>query len=92
MMNSRTSADTVTRYLRTIATHSRFPALAALAGTPVLVIVGDKDMITPVTHSEEIVRRLPHAEFVKIDDSGHVVMLEHADEVNAALERFLDSL
>ncbi|SCG35277.1 Pimeloyl-ACP methyl ester carboxylesterase [Micromonospora echinaurantiaca] len=92
MMNSRTSADTVTRYLRTLATHSRFPALAALADTPVLVVVGDKDMITPVTHSEEIVRRLPHAEFVKINDSGHVVMLEHADEVNAALARFLESL
>ncbi|MEU2613620.1 alpha/beta hydrolase [Micromonospora sp. NPDC007271] len=91
-MNSRTSADTVTRYLRTLATHSRFPALAALAGTPVLVIVGDKDMITPVTHSEEIVRRLPHAEYVKIHDSGHVVMLEHADEVNAALEAFLEAL
>ncbi|PZG14750.1 alpha/beta hydrolase [Micromonospora craterilacus] len=90
-MNSRTSADTVTRYLRTIATHSRFPALVALAGTPVLVIVGDKDMITPMTHSEEIVRRLPHAEFVKIEDSGHVVMLEHADEVNAALTGFLDT-
>ncbi|MFG2063726.1 alpha/beta fold hydrolase [Micromonospora sp. NPDC048871] len=88
-MNSRTSADTVTRYLRTIATHSRFPALAALEGTPVLVIVGDKDMITPVNHSEEIVRRLPHAEFVKIHDSGHVVMLEHADEVNEALLGFL---
>ncbi|MEV4813497.1 alpha/beta fold hydrolase [Micromonospora avicenniae] len=89
-MNSRTSADTVTRYLRTLATHSRYPALAALAETPVLVVVGDKDMITPVTHSEEIVRRLPHAEFVKIPDSGHVVMLEHADEVNAALARFLE--
>ena len=88
-MNSRTSADTVTRYLRTIATHSRFPALVALEDTPVLVIVGDKDMITPVTHSEEIVRRLPHAEFVKINDSGHVVMLEHADEVNEALLAFL---
>ncbi|WP_435207117.1 alpha/beta fold hydrolase [Micromonospora sp. bgisy143] len=91
-MNSRTSADTVTRYLRTLATHSRFPALAALANAPVLVVVGDKDMITPVTHSEEIVRRLPHAEFIKIKDSGHVVMLEHADEVNAALARFLESL
>jgi pimeloyl-ACP methyl ester carboxylesterase len=91
-MNSRTSADTVTRYLRTLATHSRYPALAALAGTPVLVVVGDKDMITPVTHSEEIVRRLPHAEFVKIHEGGHVVMLEHADEVNAALARFLEAL
>ena len=47
-------------------------------------------MITPVTHSEEIVRRLPHAEFVRIHDSGHVVMLEHADEVNAALVQFLE--
>ncbi|GAB3953326.1 hypothetical protein GCM10027614_58570 [Micromonospora vulcania] len=28
-MNSRTSADTVTRYLRTLATHSRFPARGA---------------------------------------------------------------
>ncbi|MBW4703219.1 MULTISPECIES: alpha/beta fold hydrolase [unclassified Micromonospora] len=91
-MNSRTSADTVTRYLRTLATHSRFPALAALSGTPVLVVVGDKDMITPVVHSDEIVRRLPHAEYLKIRDSGHVVMLEHADEVNAALERFLEAL
>ncbi|SCE94777.1 Pimeloyl-ACP methyl ester carboxylesterase [Micromonospora matsumotoense] len=91
-MNSRTSADTVTRYLRTLATHSRFPALAALSGTPVLVVVGDKDMITPVVHSDEIVRRLPHAEYLKIHDSGHVVMLEHADEVNAGLERFLEAL
>ncbi|TDB73513.1 alpha/beta fold hydrolase [Micromonospora sp. KC723] len=91
-MNSRTSADTVTRYLRTLATHSRFPALAALNGTPVLVVVGDKDMITPVVHSDEIVRRLPHARYVKIQDSGHVVMLEHADEVNAALAEFLEAL
>ncbi|TDB73636.1 alpha/beta fold hydrolase [Micromonospora sp. KC721] len=91
-MNSRTSADTVTRYLRTLAAHSRFPALAALSGTPVLVVVGDKDMITPVVHSDEIVRRLPHARYVKIPDSGHVVMLEHADEVNAALAQFLGVL
>ncbi|MBQ0893171.1 alpha/beta hydrolase [Micromonospora sp. U56] len=91
-MNSRTSADTVTRYLRTLATHSRFPALAALSGTPVLVVVGDKDMITPVTHSEEIVRRLPHARYIKVNDSGHVVMLEHADEVDKALWDFLEGL
>ena len=91
-MNSRTSADTVTRYLRTLYTHARYPALAALRDTPTLVIVGEKDMITPVTHSEEILRRLPEAEFVKVPDSGHVVMLEHADEVNVALVDFLARL
>jgi pimeloyl-ACP methyl ester carboxylesterase len=91
-MNSRTSADTVARYLRTLYTHARYPALAALRATPTLVIVGDKDLITPVRHSEEIVRHLPDAEFVAIADSGHVVMLEHPDEVNRALSEFLGKL
>lgn len=88
-MNARTSAETIARYLRTLYTHARYPALAALRDTPALVVVGDKDMITPVTHSEEILRRLPDAEFVKVPDGGHVVMLEHADEVNDALLTFL---
>lgn len=92
LMNARTSTETIARYLRTLYTHARYPALAALRGTPVLVIVGEKDVITPVAHSEEILRHLPHAEFVKVPDGGHVVMLEYADEVNAALLDFLDRL
>jgi pimeloyl-ACP methyl ester carboxylesterase len=91
-MNSRTSTETVARYLRTLYTHARYPALVALKDTPTLVIVGDRDMITPLSHSEEIVRRLPEAEFVMVPDSGHVVMLEHADEVNEALVAFLDRI
>ena len=91
-MNSRTSTDTVARYLRTLYTHARYPALAALRETPTIVIVGEQDMITPVTHSEEIIKYLPDAEFVKVPGSGHVVMLEHADEVNAALIAFLEKI
>ncbi|MCM4079843.1 alpha/beta fold hydrolase [Paractinoplanes hotanensis] len=91
-MNSKTSVETLTKYLRTLYTHNRFPALSALRGVPVLVIVGTKDYLTPVTHSEEILRRLPEAELVKVDNSGHVVMLEKADEVNAALLPFLEKI
>jgi pimeloyl-ACP methyl ester carboxylesterase len=91
-MNSRTSVETLTKYLTTLYRHNRFPALSALEGTPVLVIVGTKDYLTPVTHSEEILRHLPEAELVKIDNSGHVVMLEKADEVNAALIPFLERI
>ncbi len=91
-MNSRTSAETVAKYLRTLYSHARYPALAALRGTPTLVIVGTKDLITPVTHSEAILKYLPDAEFVKIDNSGHVVMLENADDVNAALLPFLEKI
>ena len=91
-MNSRTSAETVTKYLRTLYSHARYPALAALRSTPTLVMVGTKDLLTPVAHSEEILRHLPDAEFVKIDNSGHVVMLENADEVNAVLVAFLEKI
>jgi len=91
-MNSRTSVDTVARYLRTLYTHARYPALAALAHTPALVIVGDKDMITPVTHSETILKHLPDAEFVKVPDSGHVVMLEHSELVDDSLFAFFDKV
>jgi pimeloyl-ACP methyl ester carboxylesterase len=89
-MNSSTSIDTVTRYLRTLYSHARYPALAAIRDKPVMVICGDKDPILPVAHSQEIVRHLPDAELVVVPDSGHVVLLEHADEVNAALQSFLD--
>jgi pimeloyl-ACP methyl ester carboxylesterase len=89
-MNSSTSIDTVTRYLRTLYSHARYPALAAIREKPVLVISGDKDPILPVAHSQEIVRHLPDAELVVIPDSGHVVLLEHAEQVNAALQEFLD--
>ncbi len=91
-MNSKTSVETLTKYLRTLYTHNRFPALSALRGVPVLVIVGTKDYLTPVTHSEQILHHLPDAELVKVDNSGHVVMLEKADEVNAALLPFLEKI
>jgi pimeloyl-ACP methyl ester carboxylesterase len=91
-MNSKTSVETLTKYLRTLYKHNRFPALSTLSGVPVLVIVGTRDYLTPAAHSEEILKHLPEAEFVKIDNSGHVVMLEKADEVNAALIPFIEKI
>jgi pimeloyl-ACP methyl ester carboxylesterase len=91
-MNSRTSVETLTKYLHTLYSHNRFPALSALRGVPVLVVVGTRDYLTPVTHSEEILKHLPEAELVKIDNSGHVVMLEKSDEVNAAVLAFLEKI
>jgi pimeloyl-ACP methyl ester carboxylesterase len=91
-MNSTTSVETLTKYLRTLYDHDGVPALSALRGVPVLVIVGTKDYLTPVAHSEAILRHLPEAELVKIDNSGHVVMLEKAAEVNAAMLPFLEKI
>jgi pimeloyl-ACP methyl ester carboxylesterase len=88
-MNSGTSTDVIARYLRTLYSHARLLALAPLRSVPVLVVVGDTDVLTPLAHSEEICQALPDAQLVVVEGGGHVVMLEHSDEVNAALAAFL---
>jgi pimeloyl-ACP methyl ester carboxylesterase len=88
-MNSATSAEVIARYLRTLYTHARLIALAALRQVPVLVVCGDLDVLTPLAHSQEICEALPDAEMVVVAGGGHVVLLEHADEVNAAIGSFL---
>jgi pimeloyl-ACP methyl ester carboxylesterase len=91
-MNAKTSVETLTKYLNTLYNHNRYPALAALRGVPVLVVVGDRDYLTPVSHSEEILKHLPEATFVEIENSGHVVMLEKSDEVNATILPFVERI
>jgi pimeloyl-ACP methyl ester carboxylesterase len=91
-MNSRTGTEVVTRYLRTIYTHARYPALEALKLCRALVICGEDDKLTPIDHSAEICRILPDAQFVGVPGAGHVALLERPDIVNAALLEFLDGI
>ena len=91
-MNSRTSTEVVVRYLRAVYTHARYPALEALKRTRTLVICGDDDKLTPPSHSAEICRVLPDAQFVAVPQAGHVALLERPDIVNAALDTFLEQI
>ena len=88
-MNSGTSTDVIARYLRTLSTHSRLLVLGPLRAVPVLIIVGDADLLTPVAHSREIASVRPDAEVVEVEDGGHVALLEHPEVVNEAIGRFL---
>ena len=91
-MNSQTDTEVVARYLRTIYTHARYPALEALKRTKVLVVCGEDDKVTPPDHSAEICRILPDASFVAVPGAGHVALLERPDIVNAALLDFLEQI
>jgi pimeloyl-ACP methyl ester carboxylesterase len=88
-MNSTTSTDVIARYLRTLYTHARLLVLGPLRRVPVLLVCGDRDFLTPLTHTREIASVLPEAELVVVADAGHVVLLEHADEVDDAMETFM---
>jgi pimeloyl-ACP methyl ester carboxylesterase len=91
-MNSTTSTEVIARYVHTLYTHARLPALATLRTVPVLVVCGDSDVLTPLAYSEEIARELPDAELVVVEGGGHVVLLEHAETVNAAIRSFLERI
>jgi pimeloyl-ACP methyl ester carboxylesterase len=69
--------------------HDRFATLAALAQVPTVILVGADDVVTPVEHSEAIMRVLPSAELVVLPDTGHIPILERPAKVNSCLARLL---
>jgi len=64
------------------------PHLAAIA-VPTLVLVGDKDALTPPDRSEEMAKAVPHARLVVIPDCGHASSLEQPQAVTDALMEWL---
>jgi pimeloyl-ACP methyl ester carboxylesterase len=70
-----------------LLSHSAGEALAETA-TPSLVVVGDRDRITPPRFSEALAEILPDAKLVVLPGCGHQVMLERREELAALLTTF----
>ena len=56
---------------------------------PVLVIVGNQDILTPRGDSEELAERIPTAELVVISGAAHGLMFEHFWTFNRVVGAFL---
>ncbi|MFD9907935.1 alpha/beta fold hydrolase [Streptomyces sp. NPDC059063] len=80
-MIESTPIDVVAEFYPAFAEHDKADALKHFAELPVLVLAGDKDLVTPSEHSEAIADLLPDAELVLVPDAGHLVMLEHPEVV-----------
>jgi pimeloyl-ACP methyl ester carboxylesterase len=68
-----------------VGAQHRLETLATLTELPVAALVGDRDRLTPPRCAESIVDALPGAELRVCAGAGHMLMLERADEVSAAL-------
>ncbi len=88
-MINETPIDVVGEFLPTFDKHDKRAALNAMADLDVLVMVGREDKMTPVDHSYEIIRRVPHAELVILSETGHMLMVERPVEVNRELLELL---
>ena len=88
-MLAATPFDVVADFFPGFDTHDRYHALEVIARVPTTVLAGGRDQITPISHSREIARRIPAAEFVELSEAGHMVLLELHDEVTTAVERLV---
>jgi pimeloyl-ACP methyl ester carboxylesterase len=60
--------------------------------TPVLIVVGDDDRVVGTDTVADLAEALPDAEFVILEECGHVAHEECADEVSAAISSFLEGM
>jgi pimeloyl-ACP methyl ester carboxylesterase len=63
--------------------------LPALGEMPVLVMVGEQDVLTPPDSARRLAAGIPHARLVVVPGAGHVTPVERPAETSAALLEFL---
>jgi pimeloyl-ACP methyl ester carboxylesterase len=80
-----TRIEVISDFMETFERHDKREALEQFIGVETLVINGIQDMLTPPEHSAEIVKLIPGAEHVLVNDAGHIIMLEHGDVVSEQL-------
>ena len=91
-MSAMTKAQVVGDFYATLDTHDKAEALAHLADVPTLVIVGDRDRLTPPEYARAIAAAVPGARYLELRGAGHCPMLEQPEAVNAALTELIESL
>jgi pimeloyl-ACP methyl ester carboxylesterase len=84
-MTGETPVDVIAEFYDTFMSHDKLEALGVLRDVETLVLVGSKDVITPVAHSRTIAAALPDAQLVVVEGAGHMVQLEKAAMVTLHL-------
>ena len=82
-------AEAYVRQQRAILARADSRPLLPAIKCPTLVLVGEKDELTPPFLSEEMAAGIPGAKLVKVPHCGHLSTLEQPDAVNAALVEWM---
>lgn len=67
----------------------KFTGYLAEIKTPTLIVVGDRDILTPLAFSQRIKDRMPNAELAVIKDCGHITFIEQPEENTRLIVDFL---
>ena len=84
------SAETIAGALVALMTRPDATRLLSTIHCPTLVVVGDEDVLTPPTFSEDIKRGIAQAELAIIPGAGHMSNMEQPAAFNHTLAQFLE--
>lgn len=56
----------------------------------ILILTGDKDDLVNPANSEELAKRMPEAEFIKWEETGHAIHEQWHERFNSLLERVIE--
>lgn len=88
----RTFINTILRFGRCEPDQAGQPKLTARLGeirVPTRVVVGEQDILTPVSVSRRMAERIQGAEFCVVPECGHITFTEKPQETARLIEEFL---
>ncbi|MCW2680209.1 MAG: hydrolase or acyltransferase (alpha/beta hydrolase superfamily)-like protein [Frankiales bacterium] len=88
-MAARTPVDVIAEFYETFTSHDKLAALDVLRDVETLILVGSKDLLTPVDHSQAMADVLPAAHLVVVEGAGHMVALERPALVTLQLRALI---
>jgi pimeloyl-ACP methyl ester carboxylesterase len=88
-MITGTPVEVVADFFPALNAHDKLAALVRMRDLETLIVVGDKDLLTPVEHSRRMAEALPNAELLVLEGAGHLAMMERQALVTLRLRAFL---
>ncbi|MGB3829264.1 MAG: alpha/beta hydrolase [Ornithinimicrobium sp.] len=88
-MMVETDFEVISDFAPTLQEHDKKSVIPAFAGVPALVLVGDRDVLTPADRSAALAAHLPFAEHVVVTRAGHNIMLEHPELISDYILRLV---
>jgi pimeloyl-ACP methyl ester carboxylesterase len=88
-MLAATPLEVVADYYPAFSELDEYQALEVLSTVPTLVVGGENDMITPIERTARIIDLLSKAEAIRVENCGHLGMIEKHEIFNDALDRLL---
>jgi pimeloyl-ACP methyl ester carboxylesterase len=85
--------STMTGFFEDLMEHERHAHLEqVLDGIPTIVLVGERDLLTPPAHARDLANAIPGARLITSPGAGHMLPLERDRHVSDMLEQLIDPL